>query len=183
MSNTELEKEMAAIRHQLEKTHAFAEKLPAFKEIILRKKYTSDEKHIRFGDRYNKLPLAWGINRNLYKTDSLVTITNYDYEVGTAYECYLFSIYINSSSLFDNSEKFGLKEAVADLDLFFFDKLNSTFYATDEQIIPLLDALDKWHTKARSELNLYNANKLVIRAKKDLEVAETHYNKLLEAQK
>ena len=178
MSNTEIDQELNEMRQKLEKTHAFAKKLPEFSEIILSKRFTGDENHICFGKKYKELWLSWGINRNHYKTDSRCTITNYDYEVSEVYDVHLFCIYINTQSLFDTSEKFGLKEATQDLDLFFFDKLNTNFYATDEQIIPLLDALDKWYIKAQSELYLFRARENITRLKKELLRAEEHLAKL-----
>jgi len=178
MINKEIEKELKSIKEKLEKTYAFAERLPFFKEVILKKKLTGDERVINFGNHYEKLYLGWGINRYQYKTDSLTTITNYNYEVDGSYDLPLFNIYINTCSLFDTHEQFGLIEAVFGLDVFFFDQLNTKFYATDEQIIPLLEVLNDWYIKASSKLNLYNAANKVKDAKKALEKAEEHYNKL-----
>lgn len=178
--NKEIDQELNEIREKLEKSHLFAKKLPEFSEIILSKKLSGDESHICFGKKYRELWLSWGINRNHYKTDSSCTVTNYDYEAGGAYDVHLFCIYINTQSLFDTYEKFGLKEAVKDLDLFFFDKLNTNFYATDDQIIPLLDALDKWYIKALEGINLYRAERNVIEAEKQLKNAKAYLAKLKE---
>ncbi len=178
MSNTEINQELNEMRKKLESTHAFAKRLPEFGETILSKKFTGDESHICFGKQYRELWLSWGINRNHYKTDSRCTITNYDYRVGEVYDVHLFCIYINTYSLFDEQEQFGLKEATQDLDLFFFDKLNTNFYATDEQIIPLLNALDEWYIKARSEVDLYRAKKNVVEVEKQLKKAKENLAKL-----
>ena len=176
--NNIIDQELNEMRKKLESTHAFAKKLPEFSKTILDKKLTGDERHTCFGKKQRGLWLSWGINRNHYKTDSRCTITNYDYEVSEAYDVHLFCIYINSISLFDTSEDFGLKEATQGLDLFFFDKLNTNFYATDEQIIPLLNALDEWYIKARSEVNFYRAKQNIISAEKQLKNAKDHLAKL-----
>tara|TARA_R110002012_G_scaffold318335_1_gene536478 strand:+ start:444 stop:989 length:546 start_codon:yes stop_codon:yes gene_type:complete len=180
---TEIEREVNELRQKLELSHKFAKKLPYFEDIILGGKYSGSEPHIKLGSKYKKIPLNWGINRNHYKTDSRVTITNYDYEVGMPYDQHLFSIYINCSSLFDTTERFGLAEAVANCPVFFFDKLNTTFYATDEQLVPLLEALNDWYINAISELHVYRAKKRVILAEKELERAKENLIKAEEKRK
>lgn len=178
MSELEIEKELNEMREKLEKTHAFAEKLPVFKDCILSNKYTGNEKHISFGKRYKSIYLGWGINRNRYKTDTNCTVTNYDYEVGEPYDTHLFCIYINTLSLFDEQNKFNLSDFVKDLDLFFFDKINTTFYATDDQIIPLLEALNKWYLEANSKLKFYRAEQEVVKAEENLKRAKEKLAKL-----
>ena len=72
--------------------------------------------------------------------------TNY---TGPMPPTYLFRVYINCYSLFDLSgPQFGLERTVSDLDLFFWDELNTTAYATDDQIGALLEALNHWYVEA-----------------------------------
>ena len=131
-------KELAELKERMEGAEAFGERLPIFEEAIIKNKYDGTEDWIRFDDHYKGMPFPWGINRGRYKSDSRRTITNYRVE---DYDTHLFNIYINPLALYDSHNKHGLRDILNKVDVFFFDTLNTTFYATDDQITPLLDEL------------------------------------------
>lgn len=125
----------------------FAEKLPVFSKQILRNKFTENFTG-KMETSYDGLYYGWGINRYFY--DKKENITNYRESIKPQY---LWSVYINQYSLFgDNYTDTGIDDVCKPLDLFFYDVLNTTFYATDEQIVPLLDALSAWYKEAK-EIN------------------------------
>lgn len=159
----------------MEEAEKFAEKLPIFSKEILAHKFTGNEEWIKFGGQYKKIPLDWGICRGLYQTGSRRVVTNYD---KGSYTEFLFNIYLNSCSLFDCHCNFGLEEAIATLDIFFFDEINSTIYATDKQIEPLLEALNNWYIKAVEENLKLRQQKRIEQAKKEMESAEKKLKEL-----
>ena len=164
--NEEYEKELAYLKYKMEKAEKFAKKLPIFSDQILRNKNTEDEQSIHFGDRYKGLYLGWGIRRSLFETGTNRTVTNYP---GDSYKEYLFHIYINTLSQYNSHEHFGLDDICESIPLFFYDKLNSTFYATDEQIETLLDSLLEWRKQADKKLVEHNRQEKIKQLKSDLE--------------
>ena len=167
--------ELEKLRIQMEEAEKFAEKLPLFDKKILAYKYTGDEEWIKFGEQYKKILLNWGINRGLYQSDSRRTITNYD---KGSYTEFLFNIYLNSCSLFDCHCNFGLEEVLKTVDIFFFDKLNTTIYATDLQIEPLLEALNAWYIKARDENIKLRQQENIKKAMEEIKKAEDRLKEL-----
>lgn len=140
----EYKKELEDLEMKMIEAQQFAEKLPCFAEQILNGKYTENFTG-RMGSTYGDLHYKWGIERWFY--DKKENIANYR---GSLKPTYLWVLYINQYSLFgDNYTDTGIHDVCKPLDLFFYDVLNTTFYATDEQIIPLLDALSVWYTNAK----------------------------------
>jgi hypothetical protein len=157
-------KELSDLKVKMEKAESFAEKLPVFSSMILEHKYTEDAVWLDFGKKYKDIYLGWGIKRGLFSSNTARRISN----MRDDHNGHYFSIYINSVSLFDVHENFGLYESVSDLDVFFTDRLNSTFYVTDENITPLLERLSDWYVKARVELKKYSIQKEVEETEKKL---------------
>ena len=149
----EYEKELKDLTYKMEKAEAFAKELPLFSKEILYDKLQSDALWIKFGSKYKGVYFDWGINRVAYETGTIRTVTNYR---GDAYKASLFCIYVNTLSMYDSHEEFGLGEICDKVPLFFYDKLNTTFYATDSQIEELLNALADWHSNAIEELKAHN---------------------------
>ena len=156
MKNEKYKKELADLKYKMEKAERFAERLPMFSEKILQDKISGDSHWINFGEKYKDLYCAWGINRGLYEQGTNRTVTNY---YGEPYKEYLFNIYINTLSQYDSHEKFGLNEIEENTLLFFYDKCNSTFYATDNQIEGVLNALCAWYEKAKIQIVEHNKQK------------------------
>lgn len=159
----------------MEQAEKFANKLPIFEETIIANKFTGNEEWINFGQRYKDTYFGWNINRGLYSSNSNRYVTNYR---GEDYTQFLFCIYVNSYSLFNHNCRFGLEEVHKKIPLFFYDEFNTTFYATDEQVYELLEALNDWYVSARKENSVYLASKKLEEAKKELELAENKMKQL-----
>lgn len=163
--------ELADLKTKMQKAEKFAEKLPIFADLILAGKITGEEDYLKLGSRYKQIYLNWGITRGFYKKGTSREIMNYR---GDDYHGYFFSIYINTCSLFDGHNNFGLYDMMKDADIFFIDYSNSTFYVTDENIESFLEALNTWYIQAAEE------NKK-LRALERLEKAQKEVAKLKEA--
>ena len=165
----DFEKEIQDLKEKMDKAKEFAEMLPVFSdEILSRKLDTTFTGTIQ--KRYKNIYFDWGINRYFYQDNK--NITNCDKEIKNTY---LFNIYINSLSLYDSHENYGLKEL--NIPCFFFDKINTTFYIEEKDIEAALEMLNDWYNQA---------NKAVFRdkllnEKENLETRlEVIENKLLE---
>lgn len=171
----EYKEALEQIKIRMEEAERFAEKLPVFSERILNDKYTGNENWIQFGEKYKDIYLNWGINRGLYQSGTSRNVTNYG---KGSYTEFLFCIYINSVSLFDQHYDFNLTDVGEKTPVFFYDKVNSTFYATDEQITGLLEELNNWYLKARKENDKLLAKRKIKKAQEDLEKARKEIEKL-----
>ena len=163
------EDELEQLKEKMVKAEKFAEKLPLFKDEILKNKYTGYENHIQFGSRYKNIFLAWGINRNHYVWDSACTISNYGKD--DKYNKYLFNIYVNDYNLFGNSYD-ELDNSLNDIqnkcNVYFYDKYNSTFYIEDKYIKEFLEVLDEWYLQERDKVKLYETHKKIEKLKMEL---------------
>lgn len=166
--NEKYEKELKDLRERMVQAEAFAEKVPHFADIILNNKYSMCDEWIKFSDSYKGMPFPWGINRGHYRSGTNRYILNLREE----HDCYLWNVYINTLTLYDEHEKFGLYDIVNDVDVFFLDEANSYFYATDKQIIPLLDRLVEWYNAALSNIKEYRNKLRIDELKKELQRLE-----------
>ena len=141
-------KEITDLYNKMVKVEYFADTFPCFKEIILKRKMTWDE-HMcnNFWDRYKWVYFSSDIRRIHYNSDQTQYkwhITNFVWD----YNCRVFNIYVNTYTLYDSHEKYWLDE----LDkpwVFFFDKLNSTFYINDHYIETFLEEYIVWYENAK----------------------------------
>lgn len=141
----EYKKELADLKTKMLEAQEFAEKFPVWQDMILSRKLTRSFTG-KITDKHKEIRLDWGVNRWFYRERE--NITNYK---GVLEPQYLWNIYINQINLFGNPyQDTCLCDIPKNVDLFFFDSLNNTFYATDDQIIPLLDALSEWYVGARA---------------------------------
>lgn len=140
----EYKQELTELENKMIEAQKFAERFPAFADRILEYKFTKEFTG-EIDNKYKGIYFAWGIKRWFYREKS--NITNYR---GDFDPQYLWVIYINEINLFgDDYTNTGIEEVKNSIDLFFYDNLNCTFYATDEQIMPLLEALAEWYQKAK----------------------------------
>lgn len=150
----EYKQELADLKAKMLDAQTFAEKFPAFSEKILANKWTAEFTG-KMADSYKGLYYPWGIDRWFYNKKE--NITNYR---GDFTPQYLWVIYINQLSVFgEDYADTGIYDLKNSLELFFFDLLNTTFYATDDQIIPLLDSLADWYAKAKPINDEYRKDK------------------------
>lgn len=141
----EYKKELRELKARMVKAEKWAEKMPVFKDMILAHRLSSEDQW-QYGENYKSIHLGWGINRYLYKDSN--NITNYNKKMKPTY---LWNIYINTLSVYDDLDNFGLEELGAK-DWFFYDDLNTTFYVTDDQIADLLESLNNWYLSAIEQL-------------------------------
>ncbi len=152
------------------KAEEFAERLPLFRYEILSAQINADDDWITFGERYKDTPLAWGIRRGFYKGKTNRTVSNYEYETGDDnYSEYLFSIYINTVNLFGDHFKNNLEFCTDLSKVFFFDKVNSTFYVKDENIEQVLDDINEWYLKSKIDYKNHITQKEIKKLEKQLE--------------
>lgn len=166
----EYKKELEDLEKQMINAEKFAEKLPIFSSDILCGKLQSDANYIKLGSTYKTVYFGWGIKRGLYKTGTNRTVTNYKND---NYEEFLFNIYINTLSMYDSHENLGLDEICKNTPVFFYDCLNSTFYATDDQIVDLLEALVTWYDNAIKQIGPLNKKKQIAELKAKLDKLES----------
>ena len=112
--NEQYEEELETLKDKMLKAEKFAERVPCFSKEILSGKITGEEEWIKFGNYYKNLHCAWGINRGLYEQGTSRSLTNYR---GKNYKEHLFNIYINTLTVYDSHEKYGLNEIKDKIDL------------------------------------------------------------------
>ena len=130
------------MRIRLEKAELFAERSPVFAEQILESLLTGEETWQRFYKKDSAL-LA-GVTRGHFTSGTNLCVTN----CNKKYDVDLFKIYVNSLTEYSSMKEYGLCDIPETVPVFFYDKINSTFYCTDEQIGLLLEALNAWKISA-----------------------------------
>ena len=166
--------ELERLKERMLKAEKFAKKLPIFSKQIIEDKLTGEEYWIRFESRYKDFYSRWGIDRGWFVKGTRREVINYK---GKPYSEFLFCIYVNTYSLF-NRYTFRVDEVADKANLFFYDSLNSTFYATDEQITDLLEEINKWYIKTRGKNEILMAEKEKEEAEKRLKKAQTELDNL-----
>lgn len=135
------EREIQDLKEKMEKAKEFAGMLPIFADEILSRKLDKNFTGT-ISKKYKDIYLSWGINRYFYEDNK--NITNCDKEIK---DTYLFNIYINSLSLYDSHENYGLKDL--NVPCFFFDRLNTTFYIEEKDIETALEMLNNWYNQSK----------------------------------
>lgn len=148
------EDELKALKIKMAGAEKFAEKIPCFRDFIIKNKIDGTEDFQKFASYYKEIPFGWGLSRARYISGTPRSISNYR----DKHDKYLFNIYINTYSLFYEHEDFGLDRVLEESTVFFFDKYNTTFYVEDEHIEGFLEALNKWYVEAVEKLKQYRAN-------------------------
>lgn len=166
----EYKKELDELKTKMQKAEKFAKKFPMFEDTIINYKLTGDEDHVIMGYRYKDIDTPWGINRSFYRKDGRNDMLNY--KKSDFYSGHFFVVYIDTFGLYDSYEEFGLYESLSHVDIFFTDKLNRTFYITDENIECFLDALNEWYLKAMKQVHSYNAEKKIRESEKKIREAQ-----------
>lgn len=173
----EYTKELKALEQKMIKAEEFAKKLPIFADIILKEKHNENDNNIHFGYKYKNLYLAWGIKRYNYGTSSRAEILNLSPELSPKKDnFFLFNIYVNCYSLFGlgDNDYTQARNSLDELkfDVFFYDKHNTTFYATDEQIENLLEKLNDWYIEQCDFIKKESNKKKIEEMKKEIEKLE-----------
>lgn len=156
--------ELKALKEKMVGAEKFAEKIPCFRQFILDNKLDGTEDNAKFASSYKRIYFHWGLHRSRFKSGTNRTITNY---VGD-HDKYLFTVYINTPTLFDTHEKFGLEDVLEKSTVFFFDRLNTTFYVEDDHVEGFLEALNDWYVEAVAQLKRYKINEEISKLEKQL---------------
>ena len=130
------------MRIKMEKAELFAERSPVFAEQILELLLTGEEIWQRFYKKDSALLAGIGRGHYVFGTSRCVMNCTEEYDV------YLFAIYVNSLTEYSSIKEYGLCDIPETVPVFFYDKINSTFYCTDEQVSLLLEALNTWKINA-----------------------------------
>ena len=153
------EDELKALKIKMAEAEKFAEKIPCFREFILDNKIDETEDSVKFASSYKRIYFHWGLHRARFKSGTNRKITNYKGD----YDKHLFTVYINTLTLYDSHENFGLEKVLDKSTVFFFDEMSTTFYVEDEHIEGFLEALNDWYGDVIANLEQY---------KKDEEIRE-----------
>lgn len=159
----ELDKKIEVLKAKRKSILKFADKLPIFREEIIKQELTGSESHIHFGDRYKSIYLNWGIYRLFYQ--SVLDMSNYR---GDDSSGYFFRMYINSFSLYDLCDNLDLELYLKDVNIFFFDKSNTTIYVDDDNIEDLLEALNKWYLQAKDRAKIIKIKNKILQYEKSI---------------
>jgi len=153
----------------------FAEKLGIFQEQIINNQITGEENFINFGNYYQKMPFCSPIRRFFYKDNTNVTNSKIEFK-----DKYLFHIYINTLTCYNSHEEYGLEDITKLTNVFFYDKINSTFYIEDEYIKDFFDKLLNWYKDAFKKARIQNIEDYIRKHRKDIVDLETQLNELKE---
>lgn len=148
------EDELKALKKKMVGAEKFAKKVPLFRQFILSNKVDGTEEWVEFASNYKSIRFHWGLCRARFKSGTGRTITNYKGD----YDKHLFTTYINTLTLFNSLEEFGLEKVLEKSTVFFFDRLNTTFYVEDEHIEGFLEALNDWYVEAVAQSEIYKIN-------------------------
>ena len=158
--------ELKALKIKMAEAEKFAEKIPVFRQFILDNKIDGTEEWVKFPSSYKRIYFNWGLNRARFKPGTRRTITNYK----GGYDKHLFKVYINTLTLYDSHEEFGLEKVLEKSTVFFFDELNTTFYVEDEHIEGFLEALNDWYVDAIANLKQYKEDEEIRKLEERLAV-------------
>jgi len=151
----EYQEKLDKLKAKMLKAQAFAEKVPCLAKEIIKNIWTDEGTEEGYDiriTRYKDFYFAWPVLRRLFKGDPGdygPTITNYDYAARPFQATHLWSIYVNYLSVFDieateDTIRPSLDAIHEATPVFYYNKLNSEFYVTDEQLGAVLEALVEW---------------------------------------
>lgn len=145
-----LVKKLENIENEYQQVTAFSKLLPLFADRIIDCEFTGD-RYCQLADRYKQTPFNWGINWTLTKPTNFPE--DEEYHEG------LLNVYINCVSLFhEDIYHFAQKElweAMKDVQCYYTDTLNSTFYFKPDEIEVGLEALNNWYNQVKAKSTDY----------------------------
>ncbi len=161
----EYKNELKELKKKMEAAERHAEKIPIFKDVIIKQKLSGEEKFAKYASRYKSVYFTWELSRGFYKKGVGLKMTNHPTH---DYSGYYFDLYINTLNLYGEHQEFGLYQSLDNVNIYYTDKLNTTFYIEDEYIEDFLEALNNWYLKALEELKTLRARQKLEKAEKDL---------------
>lgn len=162
-----LVEKLDATRANYEKVTVFAELMPLFGNEIIEGEHTG-ETYFKLKDRFGKMYFAWGIN---WLTN---TPTNYPTEKHS--QVGFVNVYINAITLFgDDCHHFAHEElgkALPEIQVHFYDNLNSTFYFLPHEAEAGLKRLEQWYLQTKSKCDDYLKTKRKEALQRELEALQ-----------
>ena len=164
--------EIKILKNKMIEAEKFAERLPLFKDYILKNKINNRNNVSHLGEKVLDVYLGQAIRLYNYSEIYLGTPTNYN---GKPISIPLFVFYINRYSMFgddfyDNIDK-DLNESVKDL-VYFYDSINGKYYVTEENLEEFCSKLSIWYKLALAKNKQYSIEKKKIRLQKELDLLQ-----------
>ena len=164
--------EIKTIKNKMIEAEKFAERLPLFKDYILKNKINNRNNVSHLGEKVLDVYLGQAIRLYNYSEIYLGTPTNYN---GKPISIPLVVFYINRYSMFgddfyDNIDK-DLNESVKDL-VYFYDSINGKYYVTEENLEEFCSKLSIWYKLALAKNKQFVAQKKKEKLLKELKNLE-----------
>lgn len=164
--------EMKTLKNKMIEAEKFAERLPLFKDYILKNKINNRNNVSHLGEKVLDVYLGQAIRLYNYSEIYLGTPTNYN---GKPISIPLVVFYINRYSMFgddfyDNIDK-DLNESVKDL-VYFYDSINGKYYVTEENLEEFCNKLSIWYKLALAKNKQFVAQKKKEKLLKELKNPE-----------
>lgn len=164
--------EMKTLKNKMIEAEKFAERLPLFKDYILKNKISNRNNVSHLGEKVLDVYLGQAIRLYNYSEIYLGTPTNYN---GKPISIPLVVFYINRYSMFgddfyDNIDK-DLNESVKDL-VYFYDSINGKYYVTEENLEEFCNKLSIWYKLALAKNKQFVAQKKKEKLLKELKNLE-----------
>ena len=164
--------ELNALTIRMLEAEEFAERLPLFKDYILKNKINTNHTISHLGEKVLDVYIGQAICLCNYSENFKGTPTNYN---GKPISIPLVVFYINRYSMFgddfyDNIDK-ELDASVDDL-VYFYDSINSKYYVTEENLEEFCDKLSIWYNNAIEKNKQYSIEQKKIRLQKELDLLQ-----------
>ncbi len=164
--------EMKTLKNKMIEAEKFAERLPLFKDYILKNKINNRNSLSHLGEKVLDVYLGQAIRLYNYSEIYLGTPTNYN---GKPISIPLVVFYINRYSMFgddfyDNIDK-DLNESVKDL-VYFYDSINGKYYVAEENLEEFCNKLSIWYKLALAKNKQFVAQKKKEKLLKELKNLE-----------
>jgi hypothetical protein len=143
----ELQAELVNIAKKYKNCTEFAALIPLFSKRILRDKVEGIE-YVQLADRYKETYFAWGINWQTTKG------CNHPKELPMPRG--LINIYINCMNMFGDAvyeeTNDSINKLAIEVDCYYYDALNSSFYFLPEQLEAGLDKINDWYVTTKGSI-------------------------------
>jgi hypothetical protein len=142
-----LQANLANIAKEYKNCTDFAARIPLFGESILSNKVEGNV-YCRLADRYKETYFAWGINWH--------TTTGCNHPKELPMPRGLINIYINCVNMFGDAvyeeTNTSINKLATEVDCYYYDDLNSSFYFLPEQLEAGLDKINDWYVTTKGSI-------------------------------
>ena len=152
------EDELNELKERMIKAEEFSNRVPAFAEFIINRKYTGEENWIDFGHEINGVVFDSRIHYGRFVGYASQQNEHTHYRPGNPrrienlnedHDEFLFAIGINPYIGSDRLETYGIEKIQNEVDVFFFDEDFFLFYVEQEHLNEFVAAIDKWKKNAQ----------------------------------